>query len=99
MRSKPRVAIRTCSLDVFDLLTLNPRLQLGHHLICRKLGSCGGLRFKACFHFLNDLLPRCVNECSILFPVLAGGAFEDRGAGNTANSRTVGRSGLVSYAP
>ena len=79
IRSKAAFGHHHGSFDVFGLLLLDPRLQICHELLRRKISGFSSRYFHSRFHFFYDLLPRCFNDGGILFPVLAGSLFEDRG--------------------
>jgi len=61
--------------DVLRLLALDPRLQLRHELLRRKISGLSSRYFHPRFHFFDDLLPHRFHDGGILLPVLAGKPF------------------------
>jgi hypothetical protein len=81
-------------------LALNPWLQLCHYLLCGKLSDLIDLSFKSRFHLLNDLLPAASTIVAFCFHRSRAARLkivERETPFLSANWRSVGRSGLVSY--
>src|SRR6476659_7502925 len=79
IRRKPRFAVATIRLMCSTLSRSIHGCNSAMNCFAARSAAFSSRYFHSRFHFFYDLLPHCFHDNGVLFPVLAGSLFEDRG--------------------